>query len=141
MDPQKFVDTILAVPDVSLHYGHYLLFRGRELYILQDPSGFPIDEPLNTAYDHWRRHESYKRASSGWIPDARLSIIELAVLVNDTDSIAGEHRKDLAQAWDNSSVTTSRRDYEYGLTVKEGLIVKAELTNEADIRSLLARFD
>ena len=141
MNPQEFVEKLESIDGVEKRHGHYLLFNGRELYVLQDFSGFPSNEVETTAYRHWRNHQSYKLASSAWIPLAGIPVTELAILLNERDTLEGEFREDLGRGGDNSEVTTNPKNYQCGLVLRKGNIIKTKLDSPESIVSLLEKLE
>ncbi|MBW2965593.1 hypothetical protein KY342_00650 [Candidatus Woesearchaeota archaeon] len=138
MQSGKFIEDIRRIGVEKARNGHNLLFGGRELYVLQDPTSFPSREPLTSAYAHWRNHSGFKTASDLWIPLAEVSIVELAVLLKEEDRLEGEYREDLGKAWDNSGMAGK---YECGLSLCQGNVIKTRLGSIEDIRSLFAKLN
>jgi hypothetical protein len=137
---EDFVKRIVSIPGVTRRNGHQLLYDGREIYVLQDSSGFPSDEKLTTAYGHWISYNGYKLADSLWVRNAGVPITDFGILLNDTDGIPGNFIENLGTGKDNSDMTTGK-GYQCALVTKPGKLFRATINNQRGIDRLFAQFN
>ena len=153
MQPGEFLEDMYRIGVGKTRDKHMFAYREREIYVLQDPSAFPTDEPLTTSYSHWRNHPSFKTSSESWIDLAGVPLVEMAIVLRDYDKLEGEFREDLGYPWDSTSLAPPaknpwnktpdifRRKYSCHLSLLEGKIIRAKLGSMGNIRALFAKFD